>query len=47
MAAARATEMTTLIIVNKRMFEEKLNKTDSFIRRLLEIFVENVPSASR
>jgi CRP/FNR family transcriptional regulator, cyclic AMP receptor protein len=47
MAAARATEMTTLIIVNKRMFEEKLNKTDPFIRRLLEILVENVRSASR
>lgn len=42
MASARATEVTTAIIVNQMTFDEKLKKTDPFIRGLLNILAESV-----
>lgn len=42
MATARAAEMAIVIIVTRRTFEQKLAKTDPFIRRLLQIFAENI-----
>ena len=42
MATARATESTTVIIVTEATFEEKLRKSDPFIRGLLNMFVRNI-----
>jgi CRP/FNR family transcriptional regulator, cyclic AMP receptor protein len=44
MASARATAMSTVIIVNRQMFEAKLAKCDPFIRGLLQIFARNIRS---
>lgn len=41
-AGARVIEPTTVIIINERMFNEKMKKTDPFIRGLLGIFAETV-----
>ena len=46
MAGARAAEMTTIIIVNRRMFDQKMAKTDPFIRGLLKIFAGNIRAMS-
>lgn len=40
MASARATDTTTLIVVNHMTFDEKLKKTDPFIRGLLNILAD-------
>jgi CRP-like cAMP-binding protein len=42
MASARTAEASTLIIVSRNMFEEKLRKTDPFIRGLLQIFTGTI-----
>ncbi|MBI2584595.1 MAG: cyclic nucleotide-binding domain-containing protein [Rhodospirillales bacterium] len=42
MASARASKGSTIIVVTRDMFEQKLNKTDPFIRGLLNILVENI-----
>ncbi|HLN24940.1 MAG TPA: cyclic nucleotide-binding domain-containing protein [Patescibacteria group bacterium] len=42
MAMARAVDTTTVIIVTEATFEEKMRKTDPFIRALLSIFVRNI-----
>jgi CRP-like cAMP-binding protein len=42
MAMARAVDSTTVIIVTEATLEEKLRKTDPFIRGLLQIFVRNI-----
>ena len=42
MATARVVEQTSVIVIDKRMFLEKLEKTDPFIRSLLKIFVEHI-----
>ena len=42
MATARAAEMAIVIIVSRRMFEQKMEKADPFIRRLLRIFADNI-----
>ncbi len=42
MARARAVEPTTVIIVTEASLEQKLRKTDPFIRGLLMIFVRNI-----
>ncbi|HVI52024.1 MAG TPA: cyclic nucleotide-binding domain-containing protein [Candidatus Sulfotelmatobacter sp.] len=42
MAMARAVDSTTVIIVTEATFEDKLRKTDPFIRGLLNIFVRNI-----
>ena len=46
MAKARAAEMTTLIVVSRMMFEQKMMKADSFVRGLLKILVGNIRSLS-
>jgi CRP-like cAMP-binding protein len=42
MAGARASKGSTIIVVTRDMFEQKLNKTDPFIRGLLNILVNNI-----
>jgi len=42
MAMARSVDVTTVIIVTEATFEEKMRKTDPFIRGLLNIFVRNI-----
>lgn len=42
MASARASKGSTIIVVTRDMFEQKLNKTDPFIRGLLNILVNNI-----
>jgi CRP/FNR family transcriptional regulator, cyclic AMP receptor protein len=46
MAAARASKGTTIICVTKQMFDEKLKKSDPFIRGLLNILSDSVRSLS-
>ena len=42
MAGARMSKGGTVIIVTKKLFQQKLNKADPFIRGLLKILVENL-----
>jgi CRP-like cAMP-binding protein len=42
MASALATMGTTIIIVSREVFNDKLRKTDPFIRGLLSIFVGSI-----
>ena len=42
MAASRATEATQLVVISRMMFNRKLEKTDPFIRGLLNIFADNI-----
>lgn len=42
MAAARAVQQTTLVIVTRDVFEMKLAKADPFVRGLINIFVKNI-----
>jgi CRP-like cAMP-binding protein len=42
MAMARAIDSTTVIIVTEATFEEKMRKSDPFIRALLNMFVRNI-----
>jgi CRP/FNR family transcriptional regulator, cyclic AMP receptor protein len=46
MAAARAAVGTTIICVTRQMFEEKLRKSDPFIRGLLNILADDIRSIS-
>ena len=46
MAAARAATGATIICVTRQMFEEKLRKSDPFIRGLLNILADNIRSIS-
>ncbi len=46
MAAARAKTGVTLIVVSHQMFEDKLAKTDTFIRGLLNVFAANTRTLS-
>ncbi len=46
MATARAVIGTTVIVISRTMFEEKLSRTDPFIRGLLKIFASNIRSMS-
>ena len=46
MAAARVAEPSVVIIVSRGTFEEKLKRTDPFIRGLLHIFAENIRNLS-
>ena len=46
MAAARAASGVTVICVTQQMFDEKLQKSDPFIRGLLNILAENVRRVS-
>jgi CRP-like cAMP-binding protein len=42
MAQAKTVEGTTVIIVTEAILEQKLRKTDPFVRGLLSIFVRNI-----
>lgn len=46
MAAAKAVEPTTVIIVTRQMFEDKLKKADPFIRGLLNILADTIRRTS-
>lgn len=46
MAAARAARGTTIICVTRQMFDEKLKKSDPFIRGLLNILADNIRAIS-
>lgn len=41
-ASARAAGGTTVIMINRAMFNEKLKKADPFVRGLLKILAENI-----
>ena len=47
MAGARASKGSTIILVNRSMFEQKLNKADPFIKGLLNILVEHIRTLSK
>jgi CRP/FNR family cyclic AMP-dependent transcriptional regulator len=47
MATARAAEPTTYIIISRQLFDQKLSKSDPFIRGLLKIFADNIRSMSK
>jgi CRP/FNR family transcriptional regulator, cyclic AMP receptor protein len=42
MARAEATMSTTVIVISREIFNQKLQKTDPFIRGLLNIFVDTI-----
>lgn len=42
MAAARAVQQTTLVVITRDTFEEKLRRADPFMRGLMNIFVKNI-----
>lgn len=42
MAAARAVQQTTLVVITRDVFESKLAKADPFVRGLINIFVKNI-----
>ena len=46
MALARSKTGGTLIVVSRKLFEEKLAKADPFLRGLLKIFAENIRNLS-
>ena len=46
MAMARCSKGSTIIVVSRAMFEEKLAKSDPFIRGLLNILVNNIRDLS-
>jgi len=46
MAAARAAGGVTIICVTRQMFEDKLSKSDPFIRGLLNILADNIRRVS-
>jgi CRP/FNR family transcriptional regulator, cyclic AMP receptor protein len=47
MASAKALNDTTVVIVSRETFREKLAKCDPFIRGLLNIFVRNIRRLTR
>ena len=47
MAAARAARGSTIICVTQEMFDQKLRKSDPFIRGLLNILADTVRSLSQ
>ncbi len=47
MAAARASKGSTIIVVTRAMFEQKLKSSDPFIRGLLNILVNHIRSLSQ
>ena len=47
MAGARASKGSTIIVVTRDMFEQKLNKTDPFIRGLLNILVNSIRTMAK
>jgi CRP/FNR family transcriptional regulator, cyclic AMP receptor protein len=47
MASARASKGSTVIVITRPMFDEKLKKADPFIRGLLNILVDNIRSMNK
>ena len=47
MAGARAKKGSTVVLVSRPMFEQKLNKADPFIKGLLNIFVQHIRTLSK
>ncbi|MCW9032627.1 MAG: cyclic nucleotide-binding domain-containing protein [Alphaproteobacteria bacterium] len=47
MASAFAVKQTSVILVPARTFQDKLAKTDPFIRALLSIFVKNIRAMTK
>lgn len=47
MAGARASKGATVIVITRPMFDEKLKKSDPFIRGLLNILVDNIRSMNK
>ena len=47
MAKARASKGSTIIVVTRGMFEQKMAKADPFIRGLLNILADHVRTASK
>ncbi len=47
MAGARASKGSTIIVVSRATFEQKLNKADPFIRGLLNILVNHIRSKTK
>ena len=47
MASARAVEETTVIVVSRMAFSRKMEKTDPFIRGLLNILAGNLRAVAR
>lgn len=47
MAGARASKGLTIIVVTREMFDQKMNKTDPFIKGLLNILVDNIRSLTK
>ena len=46
MATASAANPTTLLVISKEEFSEKLKQADPFIRALLRIFVQNIRTSA-
>ena len=46
MANARASKGSTIIVVTRGMFEQKMSKADPFIKGLLNILVDNIRTIS-
>ena len=46
MATAKTTQASTLIVVSREMFEQKMAKTDPFVRGLMKIFAETIRNMS-
>ena len=47
MAGARTSKGSTIIVVNRTTFEQKMKKTDPFIRGLLNILVNHIRSKTK
>ncbi len=47
MAAARASKGSTIIVVTRAMFEQKLKSADPFIRGLLNILTDHIRTMSK
>ena len=47
MAGARASKGSTIIVVNRTTFEQKMKKADPFIRGLLNILVNHIRSKTK
>ncbi|HEX9703207.1 MAG TPA: cyclic nucleotide-binding domain-containing protein [Rhodospirillales bacterium] len=47
MASARAARGSTVIVVTREMFEQKLKKSDPFVRGLLNILADQIRAQSK
>ena len=47
MAGAIATEETSLMVISKQTFTQKMESSDPFIRALLRIFTQNIRATAR